>query len=243
MFAWQQGYSECKMTLDHGTLDEHQGLRERKKVATRRAIRMHALELFAAKGYSGVTVEDIAEAADVSPRTFFNYFPSKEAVIFGTEPETIESLRRQLVEAPASLDPLQALSDVLSKRVSSMADEVGQLGCAPAEIMGLLKEAAVDPAFRAARAAEMALMERALAEALAERLGTDLRRDPYPVLVASCAASAIKVASFYWANLGGKVPVENLVASAFQAISEGLPEKCDLREIAAEFSEKGESTK
>lgn len=229
--------------LDHGTLDGHPGLRVRKKAATRRALRMRALELFAAKGFSRVTVEDIADAADVSPRTFFNYFPSKESVIFGTEPEVVDSLRRELVAAPVSLSPLEALQEVIGERMRSIADEAAQLGREPAEIVALMKEAATDPAFRAARAAEMASMERTLAEGLAERLGTDIERDPYPLLLAGCAAAASKIASFFWAHLGGRVPIEKLVEASFQAISEGLPEQCGLRGIVSEFSEKGEGTK
>ena len=85
-------------------------LRERKKLATRRSLRRIALDLVAERGFTHVTVEDIAEAADVSPRTFFNYFPSKEAALFGADPERIAELRLRVAhDAPGEpvLDALQ----------------------------------------------------------------------------------------------------------------------------------------
>lgn len=57
------------------------GLRERKKLKTRESIQREAMRLFKKNGYDGTTIEDIAEAAEISPSTFFNYFPSKEDVV------------------------------------------------------------------------------------------------------------------------------------------------------------------
>ena len=72
-------------------------LRERKKLATRRELRREALRMIAERGFSNVTVEEIAEAANVSPRTFFNYFPTKEAAIFGADPELAAATREAIV--------------------------------------------------------------------------------------------------------------------------------------------------
>jgi AcrR family transcriptional regulator len=62
------------------------GLRERKKLATRHALHLAALQLVAERGLDDVSVDDIAERAEVSPRTFFNYFPSKDDAVLGLEP-------------------------------------------------------------------------------------------------------------------------------------------------------------
>jgi len=82
------------------------GLRERKKERTRRTIRSEAMRLFREQGYAETTVEQIAEAADVSPSTFFRYFPSKEQVALtdDLDPPMIEAISRQ----PAELSPLRA---------------------------------------------------------------------------------------------------------------------------------------
>jgi AcrR family transcriptional regulator len=83
------------------------GLRERKKAKTRAAIQDHALRLFREQGYAETTVEQIAEAAEVSPSTFFRYFPTKEEVVLydAFDPLLIEAFRAQ----PPELTPIQAM--------------------------------------------------------------------------------------------------------------------------------------
>src|ERR1700760_4186065 len=83
------------------------GLRERKKARTRATIRAEALRLFREQGYHATTVEQIAAAAEVSPSTFFRYFPTKEDLVLQDDMDTriVEALERQ----PAGLSPLSAV--------------------------------------------------------------------------------------------------------------------------------------
>ena len=73
----------------------------------------------------------------------------------------------------------------------------------------------------------------AVADALAERLGTDPAKDPYPLLLAMVAMGAMRAAMSFWATSGGVVPLEQLVDGASRALADGLPEDCALRSVIA----------
>jgi len=99
------------------------GLRERKKARTRAAIRQHALALFREHGYTGTTVEQIAEAAEVSPATFFRYFPTKEDVVLQDDFDliTLAALEAQ----PLNLPPIAAFRAAAAMvRAHMTAEEV-----------------------------------------------------------------------------------------------------------------------
>jgi len=125
-------------------------LRERKKLATRRQLRAAALHLVAEHGMANVTVEDIAEAADVSPRTFFNYFPSKEAAVYGADPDRVAALRERVVNQAPGEPVLDALRMVMVSEAQTVADELSELGGDPTDWLRRMKEARTDPHLRAA---------------------------------------------------------------------------------------------
>jgi AcrR family transcriptional regulator len=206
-------------------------LRERKKLATRRALRRAAFDLVTERGFAHVTVEDIAAAADVSPRTFFNYFPTQEAALFGVDPDRITALRERVARLAPGEPALAALRLVMVSDARTVADELRELGGDPAGWLRRMKSAHTDPQLRAARAAQMAMTERAIAEGIAERLGTDPERDPYPGLLAATAAGVFRASISFWAGTGGTVPLEHLIDQAFGALADGLPERCELRNI------------
>jgi len=206
-------------------------LRERKKLATRRQLRRVALELVAERGLANVTVEDIAEAADVSPRTFFNYFPSKEAVLFGGEPDRAAALRDRVARLAPGAPAVEVLRTVMAQDAEAMAAELRSLGGDPADWLRRMKVARTDPHVRAAQAAHMATIERAIGEGLATRLGTDLDTDPYPWVLAAAAVGVVRACMAFWAGSGGAVQPGRLVEQAFQALAEGLPERGALRQL------------
>jgi AcrR family transcriptional regulator len=97
------------------------GLRERKKAKTRAAIREHAMRLFDEQGYAATTVDQIAEAADVSQSTFFRYFPTKEDVVLSDDydPMLVAALRAQ----PAGLPPVEAIRRSVRELFSRLTAE------------------------------------------------------------------------------------------------------------------------
>src|SRR5919106_3079642 len=96
-----------------------EGLRERKKQRTRQQIIEAAMGLFAERGYHATTIADIAEAADVAPRTFFSYFPSKEAVVFHNVDRDLDRLASALHHRL----PGETAFDVLRRWIDAMYDE------------------------------------------------------------------------------------------------------------------------
>src|SRR5690625_79224 len=161
---------------------ESLGLRERKKRATREALQLAALQLVAERGLDSVTIEDITSEVGVSPRTFFNYFPTREEALVGTDPDLLDRFLTALRERPAGEAPLASLRAVLlsdSARIEA-ARETWRLRTALT---------AQHPEIFHAAASASARIDSALAEVLAERSGTDLNASPLPRLVTGIGAA------------------------------------------------------
>jgi AcrR family transcriptional regulator len=101
------------------TANDEMGLRERKKRRTRKAVRSAAFKLFQENGYPNTTVEQIAEVADVSPRTFFRYFPNKAALLIPDH--MMEPIVEFFVDAPAEMRPIAAYRYALEQVFIGMA--------------------------------------------------------------------------------------------------------------------------
>jgi AcrR family transcriptional regulator len=212
-------------------------LRERKKQATRRSLRRIALDLVAERGFNQVTVEDIAAAADVSPRTFFNYFQSKEAALFGADPERTAELHRRIVTEAPGETALEAIRRIMIDEARHRSAEIADLGGEKQEWMRHMRITQSDPHLRSARAAHMASVESDIATAVAERLGTDPDRDPYPIMLASAAMAVMRAAFMFWPVSGGAIPLERFADAACRSLADGLPEDGALRDLLAESAD------
>jgi AcrR family transcriptional regulator len=97
------------------------GLRERKKIRTRKAIRDNAMRLFAEQGYSATTIDQIAEAADISPSTFFRYYATKEAVVLTDDLDDL--MISALRSAPPDLSAMEVMRWAFAQSLSRLSPE------------------------------------------------------------------------------------------------------------------------
>lgn len=155
------------------TSSQKPGLRERKKARTRAAIQDAALRLYLKQGYHETTVEQIADAAEVSPATFFRYFPTKaETVLFDRlDPFFLEAF----VQQPSELSLVASVRAALHEVLESLASEAQTL---EETRMRLVAEV---PELRAALAHQLEADSRMFAEAVAKRVGRDA--DDFEVMI------------------------------------------------------------
>jgi AcrR family transcriptional regulator len=145
------------------------GLRERKKARTRATIQREALRLFQRNGYAATSVEAIAAAAEVSPSTFFRYFPTKEDVVLSDFVD--ETTISRFVDAPAELSLVEALTYAVRTGLAELPEE-------DFELEHLRNRLIRDvPELRRGMMAEMMRPMELLAVAIGQRLGRGVDDD------------------------------------------------------------------
>ena len=196
--------NRCMPVGDHPV-----GLRERKKLKTREAIRRAAFRLFDESGYANTTVEQIAEAAEVSPSTFFRYFPSKESVLLADDmdPVMLAALARQ----PAHLSPVAAVRRAAEESFATMSEDQWEVERTRQRLMFSI------PEIKAAHYDEYYRTIRMLAEALSQRLGRD--RDDFELRV---FAGALTGAIMGVADQSGPLALDDMFR-ALDFLEKGMP--------------------
>jgi AcrR family transcriptional regulator len=156
------------------------GLRERKKQRTREAIARAAHALFAERGYYATTLPEIAAAADVSTRTIFAYFPSKEDILFSELEQMKAALAKAIAERPAGAEALETVRQFILATPDVEEKTPG------AE---LHHEISSDPTLRSHLRARIAQLEEVVAPAIAADLGVS-EDDPRTQLVTASLTAA-----------------------------------------------------
>ncbi len=189
------------------------GLRERKKAKAMAAVQMHALRLFRELGYNATTVEQIAEAAEISPSTFFRYFPAKEDVLLrdNYDPVLVAAFEAQ----PSSLSPLQAVRRAFVSAIADMsADELAIVRERDQLIVSV-------PELRAAALNNLTQTMQLIAELVAKRVG----RKPDDAAVRTFAGAVIGVnisVMLYYAE-HPDADFAELLDEALSKLEAGLP--------------------
>ncbi|WP_433463306.1 TetR family transcriptional regulator [Spirillospora sp. CA-128828] len=167
------------------------GLRERKKQRTRLALIDAALDLFLAKGYEATTIDEIVAAVEVSQRTFFRYFGTKEDVVTNFLTEHDQVLVEALTARPPDERPFTALFESLRVVLRTIAESGPADGVRFRRVRQVIE---ATPALMAAQMARYSASAEALAVEIARREGVDMEQDLRPRIVVSFYLAAVKVA-------------------------------------------------
>ncbi len=202
--------------LSHTPLTAQQpqlGLRERKKLRTRTAIRRAAFGLIAEQGYEATTIEQIAEASEVSPSTVFRYFPTKEDIVLTDDYDAV--MASVLRSRPAGEPPLESIRFLLDQTLQSI------LATEYDEAIQRTKLMVEVPAVRARMTETMAESAKLLGDVLAERTG----RAPDDLelrLFIAAMLSVVREVTLYWGEHGNQDDLRVLVGHALDSVADGL---------------------
>ncbi|MDL4821319.1 TetR family transcriptional regulator [Actinomadura opuntiae] len=204
-----------------GPCSQPPGRRERKKQRTREALVDAAFTLFAEKGFDATTVEEIADAVDVSSRTFFRYFASKEDVALTFQEEQTRAVMTALAERP----PDEPIMTALRRTVVEIARacERGELGFDPERFECMFSMMSDSPTLMAGSLEHAQKKQQLLTQIIAERMGLDPATELRPHVIAAAATcgfqSAADVARRHRGAFGS---LSETVDQAFAILEDGL---------------------
>jgi AcrR family transcriptional regulator len=190
------------------------GLRERKKLATRRALCDAAMQLAISHGIEAITPERIADVADVSPRTFRNYFSSPEEAIIAGMQESARAMPANLRARPAT----EPIWDSLCIALVTTVEET----MSARELIQLLELVRCHRSLLAEHLTVLEEVGQQLAEIIAERTGTDLNRDIYPRMLADVARTAVKSSMDLWSQGNTGRDIGEILTEALDLLGRGL---------------------
>jgi AcrR family transcriptional regulator len=191
------------------------GLRERKKAERYRTIADAARQLTLERGLDGVSIEEISAAADVSPRTFHNYYSCKEEAIVGIEPSGVAATAEHLRSRPPEETPFEALRAL----ILHAPDGLSAMGEQWARRTELLRRY---PTLLPFYLAGLAQTEEALVEALAERMGVDPERDPQPSVLVSATLAVTRATLRWWHDHQPQASLAEALHESVDALGRGF---------------------
>jgi AcrR family transcriptional regulator len=203
--------------VGHSSGHSSVGLRERKKARTREALQEAAMERFARQGFDGTTVEEIAEACEVSPRTFFRYFPTKEDVLFADAAARRERLLAVIAERPVDEPAFVALTAAMRRLTADYRDDRDALVTRSHVV-------AASPHLQAYKAEHQHGWEAAVVDVLERRARAqhdDVARDEL-TLVTAVTTAALRVALDAWVADPSAPDLGVLLDDAFARVAAGF---------------------
>ncbi|HEX6382264.1 MAG TPA: TetR family transcriptional regulator [Acidimicrobiia bacterium] len=206
---------ENKAAPDDGGDRPRPGLRERRKALTASELEAAAYRLFGERGFDNVTVDDIAAEADVSRRTFFRYFASKEDVLLADHFVQLARLREAMAARPQDEPIVTALRNAVLSLTTDFEERKDKVILRAR----LMRDT---PSLQARSLVHQKLWEEAMQEMVADRLGVDPVKDLRPGVVAAAALAAMRVAFTIWLTAGCEGDVIELTKEALDLLDGGL---------------------
>jgi AcrR family transcriptional regulator len=217
----RQNYATIRSVNKNERMDV--GLRERKRRQTRAALSLAAIRLCVQRGWEDVTVDDIAAVANVSPRTFRNYFSTKAEAVAAGHLERMLRVADELRARPASEPLWSAITNSVAAQFEAPVQKSQALQDANRwleRIRFILTEPAIHGEVLKASAASQV----ELAEVIAERVGTRRVKDLYPQVAAAVVTAVVGTVVDRWLRDGPSGSIIPFLRKAFELVAAGFPE-------------------